>query len=66
MINPLEYYYLPGYSLVYTNRVGRETGGVVFYISNDVKYNLRQDVCKANSHFDSVSVEIENDNIKKL
>ena len=61
---PLEYYHLPGYILEYTNRVGREKGGVGLNISNGVKYDLRQDLCKASSHFESVIVEIENDNIK--
>ena len=61
---PLEYYHLSGYKFEYTNRVRREKGGVGLYISNDVKYKLRQDLCKANSNFESCFVEIENNNMK--
>ena len=48
----------------YVNRVGRQKGGVGIFISNDVKYKLRQDLCIANSHFESCFVEIENNNMK--
>ena len=61
---PLEYYRLPGYNFEYMNRVGREKGVVGLFVSNDVKYKVRQDLCKANSHFESGFVEIENKNIK--
>ena len=59
---PHEYYDLPGYSLEYVNRVGRKWGGVCMYISNDVKYKIRQDLCEANSNFESCFIEIENIN----
>ena len=61
---PLEYYHLPGYNFEYMNRVGREKGGVGLYISNDVKYKLRHDLCRAKSNFESCFVEIENNNMK--
>ena len=61
---PLEYYHLPGYNFEFMNRIGREKGGVGIYVSNDVKYRLRQDLCKANSNFESCFVEIENTNMK--
>ena len=46
------------------NRVGREKGGFGLFVSNDVKYKVRQDLCIANSHFETCFVEIENKNIK--
>ena len=55
----LEYYHLPGYNLEYMNRVGLEKGNVGLYISNDVKYKLRQDLCKASSQFESCFVEMK-------
>ena len=48
------------------NRVGLEKGVVGYFISNNVKYKLRQDLCKASSQFESCFVEIENDNMNNL
>ena len=56
---PLEYFKLPGYEFEYVNRVGREKGGVGMYISNKIKYSLRNDLCCANSNFESCFIEIE-------
>ena len=56
---PLDCYYLPGYNFEYVNRIGREKGGVGMFISNDVKYKVRHDLCNANQHFESCFVEIE-------
>ena len=35
---PLDLYNLPKYNMEYTNRIGREKGGVCLYISNKTKY----------------------------
>ena len=43
-----------------TNRVNREKGGVCLYISDEIKYTLRKDLCKANENFESCFVEIGN------
>ena len=45
-VKPLEYYHQPGYNFEYMNRVGREKGGVGLFVSNDVKYKVRQDLYK--------------------
>ena len=50
---PTEYYDLSGYSLEYTNRTRCEKGGVSMYISQNVKYQLRNDLCKATPNYES-------------
>ena len=32
----------------------------VYYISDEIKYTLRKDLCKANENFESCFVEIDN------
>ena len=44
----------------FTNRVNREKGGVCLYISDEIKYTLRKDLCKANENFESCFVKIDN------
>ena len=56
---PSDYYNLPGFNLEYTNRNGQEKGGVCLYISEQIKYKLRSDLCIANSSFESCFIEIE-------
>jgi exonuclease III len=62
---PHDYYNLPGYKMEYTNRIGREKGGVCMYISDHVNYKVRKDLCHANSNYESCFIEIENPNRKK-
>ena len=57
---PNDYYNLPNYNIEYTNRIGREKGGVCLYIKDHIKYKLRQDLCIANSNLESCFIEIEN------
>ena len=61
---PNDYLNLPGYSIEYTNRIGREKGGVCMFISDEVKYKLRKDLCHATSNFESCFIEIESKNSK--
>ena len=37
---PLDYYNLDGYNMEYTNREGRQKGGVCLYVSNGISYKL--------------------------
>jgi len=57
---PHTYYNLPGYSMEYTNRINRDKGGVCMYISDNVKYKVRHDLCRATSNYESCFIEIEN------
>jgi len=61
---PHDYYQLNGYKMEYTNRIGREKGGVCLYISEKVKYKLRNDLNRANANFESCFIEIEIPNKK--
>ena len=63
---PTDYLNLPGYNIEYTNRIGREKGGVCMYISEKVKYKLRKDLCHANSNYESCFIEIESQNDKNM
>ena len=53
---------IEGYNIEYTNRIGREKGGVCMFISEELKYKLRTDLCQANSNYESCFIEIENKN----
>ena len=53
---------IDGFNIEYTNRTGREKGGVCMYISEELKYNLRTDLCQANPNYESCFIEIENKN----
>ena len=44
----------------FTNRVNREKGGVCLYVSDEIKYTLRKDLCISNENFESCFVEIDN------
>ena len=61
---PHDFYNLPNYNMEYTNRIGREKGGVCLYISNHIKYKLRKDLCIANTNYESCFIEVENLNGK--
>ena len=61
---PNDYLNLPEYSIEYTDRIGREKGGVCMFISDKFKYKLRKDLCHAISNFESCFIEIENKNSK--
>ncbi len=61
-----EYYYLPGFNVEYTNRVGREKGGVCIYISDKLTYKVRKDLNRATSNYESCFVEIETKNHKNV
>jgi len=63
---PHDKYNLPGYNMEYINRVGRNKGGVCMYISKKVKYKTRNDLCNANSNYESCFVEIERKNAKNI
>ena len=63
---PHDYYNLPGYRLEYVNRVGRNRGGVCMYITNNVNYKVRNDLCNANSNYESCFIEIERKNAKNI
>ena len=63
---PDDFYNLYGYKVEYTNRIGREKGGVCMYISNQFNYKLRTDLCHANSNYESCFIEIECDNAKNI
>ena len=56
---PNDIHNINGYNIEYTNRAGREKDGVCMYISDQVKYKLRTDLCQANSSFESCFIEIE-------
>ena len=62
----LAYLNLPGYNIEYTNRIGREKGGVCMYISDKVKYKLRKDLCPENSNYESYFIEIESKSDKNV
>ena len=64
--NPRDYLQLPDYNLEYMNRVGRKSGGVCLYIRNDINYELRPDLCRANSNFESCFIEIENNKSRNI
>ena len=49
---PNEIYNIPGFNVEYTNRIGREKGGVCLYISDKIKYKLKTDLCEANSNYE--------------
>ena len=53
---------IDGFNIEYTNRIGREKGGVCMYISEELKYKLRTDLCQANPNYESCFIEIENKN----
>ena len=59
---PSGIYNIDGYTIEYTNRIGREKGGVCMYVSEKLKYKLRTDLCQANSSYESCFVEIESKN----
>ena len=40
----------------------RKGGGVCMFISEELKYKLRTDLCQANSNYESCFIEIENKN----
>ena len=63
---PDDYYNLNGYKVEYTNRIGREKGGVCMYVSNQINYKLRTDLCNANSNYESCFIEIECINVKNI
>ena len=63
---PTEYYNLSGYSLEYTNRTRCEEGGVCMYISQNVKYKLRNDLCKAAPNYESCFIEIDQEEGKNI
>ena len=63
---PSQYYNLPGYSIEYTNRIGREKGGVCLFVSDKMKYKLRKDLCHANDNYESCFIEIESQNSKNV
>ena len=50
---------IEGYNLEHVNRIGRQKGGVCLYVSDKIKYKLRNDLCQANSTFESCFIEIE-------
>ncbi len=50
---PSDIYNLSGYNIEFTNRVGREKGGVCLYISEQIKYKVRKDLCLANNSYES-------------
>ena len=50
---------IPGFNVEYINRNGREKGGVCLYISDNIKYKLRTDLCEANSNYESCFIEVE-------
>ena len=53
---------IDGFKIEYTNRTGREKGGVCMYISEELEYKLRTDLCQANPNYESCFIEIENKN----
>ena len=55
---PADYLKLPGYNLDHVNRVGQNSGGVCLYISNDIKYRIKNELCKANNNYESCFIEI--------
>jgi hypothetical protein len=63
---PHDYYNLPGYTIENVNRIGREMGGVCMYVSENIKYKLRKELCHATANFESCFVEIENVNKKNV
>ena len=65
---PTEYYNLSGYrySLEYTNRTRYEKGGVCMYISQNVKYKLKNDLCKATPNYESCLIEIDQEEGKNI
>ena len=56
---PNAFYNIPGFNVEYTKRIDREKGGVCLYISDEIKYKLRTDLCVANANFESRFIEIE-------
>ena len=62
---PNDFYQINGFNTEYTNRADREKGGVCMYITEQVNYKLREDLCQANSNFESCFIEIEGKNRNK-
>ena len=63
---PNDYLNLPGYNIEYTNRIGREKGGVCMLVSDKMKYKLRKDLSHANVNYESCFIEIECKNSKNV
>ena len=63
---PNDFYNLNGYTIEYTNRIGRDKGGVCMYISEQIKYKIRTDLCQANQNYESCFIEIECKNAKNI
>ena len=62
-----DYVNIIGYRFISSNRVGRLGGGAGLYLRDTFNFNIMSDLCSSNSAlFDSVFVEIENPNQKKL
>ena len=57
---------LPGYNIEYTNRIGREKGGVCMLVSDKMKYKFRKDLSHANVNYESCFIEIECKNSKNV
>ena len=48
------------------NRVGREKGRVCMYVSEQINFKLRKDLCHANSNYESCFIEIEYNKTKNI
>ena len=67
---PNDYLNLQGYSIKYTNRIGRERGGVCIFISDKMKCKLRKylshNLCHVNGNYESCFIEIERKNTNNV
>jgi len=63
---PSDYYNINGYKVEYTNRIGREKGGVCLYVSDKLKYKVRKDLSHANENYESCFIEIESHSHKNI
>ena len=59
---PNDCYNIPGFNVEYKNRIGWDKGSVRMFISDQIKYKLRSDLCHANSSYESCFIEIEGKN----
>ena len=58
-ISPASLFQIDDFTLVTKDRVGKRGGGVGFYVSNSLKFNLLDDYCITSDVIESIFIEIE-------
>ena len=65
---PLDYFYMDGYSLEFSNRKKGRCGGACIYINDKIKYHIRNDLAEINhpENVETVFVELEQTGSKNI